>query len=63
MKSVLVSPNFLFKGGRKPVLNKPYPLSQFEVANRLSYFLWNNTCGSELFELAYQNKLSTPLNA
>ncbi len=57
MKSVLVSPNFLFKVEEEPVLNKPYPLSQFEVANRLSYFLWNSMPDQELFELAYQNKL------
>lgn len=58
LKAVLVSPNFLFKVEEEPQKNKPYPLSNFEVATRLSYFLWNSTPDKELFDLAFQGKLN-----
>ncbi len=57
MKAMLVSPNFLYKVEEEPQNDRPYPLSDFEVANRLSYFLWCSMPDDELFGLAYQNKL------
>lgn len=57
LKAILVSPNFIYKVEEEPELNTPYPLGNFEVANRLSYFLWNSMPDQELFELAHKGKL------
>ena len=57
IKGMLVSPNFVYKIEEEPVLNIPYPLNHFEVANRLSYFLWNSMPDQELFDLAHKGKL------
>lgn len=57
IKGMLVSPHFLYKIEEEPALNIPYPLGQFEVANRLSYFLWNSMPDQELFDLAHKGKL------
>jgi hypothetical protein len=57
LKAVLVSPNFLYKVEEEPQKEGSYPLSDFEVATRLSYFLWCSTPDQELFDLAYAGKL------
>lgn len=57
LKAVLVSPNFLFKVEEEPQKDGPYPLGDFEVATRISYFLWNSTPDQELMNLAYEGKL------
>ncbi|MEO8595292.1 MAG: DUF1592 domain-containing protein [Candidatus Solibacter sp.] len=59
-KTVLVSPDFLFKiEGRQ---EKPgiYPIGQYEMATRLSYFLWSTMPDDGLFQLADQGKLQDP---
>jgi hypothetical protein len=60
LKAVLVSSNFLFRiekdkepGNAKAI----HPISDFELATRLSYFLWSSMPDDELFNLAEQNKL------
>jgi Protein of unknown function (DUF1592)/Protein of unknown function (DUF1588)/Protein of unknown function (DUF1585) len=59
MKAVLVSPNFLYRYEEElPVPNDhPYPLSDFELASRLSYFLWSTLPDQELFDAAYRGIL------
>jgi hypothetical protein len=57
IKAILVSPNFLFKVEEEPQKEGPYPLSNFEVATRVSYFLWNSTPDQQLMDLAYAGKL------
>lgn len=59
LKAVLVSPNFLYRYEEElPVpLDHPYPLSNFELASRLSYFLWTTLPDKELFDAAYHNNL------
>ncbi|WP_229201332.1 DUF1592 domain-containing protein [Arcticibacterium luteifluviistationis] len=57
LKAVLVSPNFLYKVEEEPQKEGAYPLSDFEVASRLSYFFWCSTPDQELFDLAYAGKL------
>lgn len=58
---MLVSPSFLYRselpiaGGGKTV-----GLNEFELANRLSYFLWASKPDLELFKLANEGKLSEP---
>src|SRR5690606_25589151 len=60
-KTVLISPNFLYRVEEEPEKEGAYPLSDFEVANRLSYFLWSSMPDQELFDLAYAEKLHDTL--
>ncbi|NHE58297.1 DUF1592 domain-containing protein [Cyclobacterium sp. GBPx2] len=59
-KAILISPSFLYKMEEEPVVNEPVPLSDFELANRLSFFLWCSMPDDELFQLAVQGKLQEP---
>lgn len=54
LKGVLVSPHFLFIPERGPRLN------DFELASRLSLFLWNSMPDEQLFQLAATNQLHQP---
>jgi mono/diheme cytochrome c family protein len=54
LKSILVSPEFLF------LREKPGKLDDFALASRLSYFLWSSMPDEELLGLAGENKLSQP---
>ncbi|MDR3638660.1 MAG: DUF1592 domain-containing protein, partial [Isosphaeraceae bacterium] len=62
VEAVLVSPQFLFRvelGGRKRP-GEPtgaQPISDLELASRLSYFLWSSMPDEELYQLALSNKL------
>jgi hypothetical protein len=60
LEAVLVSPNFLFRVEGDPDLasSTPHPLNDFELASRLSYFLWSSMPDEELFALAKDGKLS-----
>ena len=60
LKAVLVWPDFLFRVEKKPAQPGIHPLSQFELATRLSYFLWSTTPDRTLTGLAEQGKLSQP---
>jgi hypothetical protein len=63
LKAVLVSPAFLYRieTDRKATLpNNAYPLDDYEIASRLSYFLWSSMPDAELFDLAKQGKLRDP---
>src|SRR5438876_497851 len=60
MKAALCSPNFLFrveKDFRIKGETFSEPITQFELASRLSYFLWSSMPDEELFELAGKTKL------
>jgi len=57
LRAVLVSPNFLFRVERDRPGEAIYPVSDFEFASRLSYFLWASMPDDELFKLAEQGKL------
>jgi hypothetical protein len=64
LKAVLVSPAFLYRieQDRKATLaNNAYPLDDYELASRLSYFLWSSMPDEELFEQAKQGKLRDPV--
>jgi len=60
--AILVSPNFLFKIEENAGnAQAPYPLlSEFELATRLSYFLWSSTPDRELLSLASKKQLRDP---
>ncbi len=59
MKAVLVSANFLYRYEEEldVPIDYSYALSNFELASRLSYFLWSTLPDQELFDAAIQNKL------
>jgi Protein of unknown function (DUF1588)/Protein of unknown function (DUF1587)/Protein of unknown function (DUF1585)/Protein of unknown function (DUF1595)/Protein of unknown function (DUF1592)/Planctomycete cytochrome C len=60
LEAILVSPEFLFRVERDADADKPaanHRISDFELATRLSYFLWSSMPDEELFRLAGQNTL------
>ena len=58
---VLVSPEFLFRMEQPAAANKAAPISDWELATRLSYFLWSSTPDAELRKLAASGRLRNPL--
>ncbi|MFO0810109.1 MAG: DUF1592 domain-containing protein [Gemmataceae bacterium] len=66
LNRVLVSPHFLFRVELDPADAKPgtaYALGEYELASRLSYFLWNTMPDDELFALAAKGQLRPNLDA
>jgi len=61
MKLVLVSPNFLFRVEATTTGTQPSEIDHYEMAARLSYFLWSSMPDEELFTLAAAKKLHDPL--
>ncbi len=60
LKAVLVSPRFLFRIEQDHVEPGIRPVTDHELAVRLSYFLWNSTPDAELDALADAGKLNQP---
>jgi hypothetical protein len=63
LERILASPKFLFRVERDPVdvgADKPYRVGDFELASRLSFFLWSSIPDDELLHLASEGKLSNP---
>jgi hypothetical protein len=61
MKAVLVSPHFLYRIEDDPKNPADVRLvSEFELATRLSYFLWSTMPDEELFALAAKGELRKP---
>jgi hypothetical protein len=64
--AVLVSPQFLYRSIRGPKGVTPatpdtaFPLTDLELASRLSFFLWNTGPDEELLTLASANGLTRP---
>ncbi|MBY0231195.1 MAG: DUF1592 domain-containing protein [Gemmataceae bacterium] len=65
MQAVLVSPKFLFRAeaGETPKTADPVPLDDWQLASRLSYFLWSSMPDDELFKLAGEKKLKANVEA
>ena len=60
LEAILVSPHFLFRIEHDPDPNNPatpHRLDDYELASRLSYFLWSSMPDEELFRLAREHKL------
>jgi hypothetical protein len=59
LKSVLLSPHFIFRVelDPNPTSLEPHPLSGYEAASRLSYFLWSSMPDDELFASAAASTL------
>lgn len=60
LKAVLCSPHFLFRVEMQKILPDPQPLEHYEMASRLSYFLWSSMPDDELFKLAAAKQLQDP---
>jgi hypothetical protein len=58
LSAVLVSPDFLFRPEIDPVPGKTRPLGGFELASRLSYFLWASMPDDELLARAESGALA-----
>ena len=60
VQAILVSPNFLFRiEGRDTTANVHY-VNDFELASRLSYFLWSSMPDDTLFDKAREGNLRDP---
>jgi hypothetical protein len=59
LRAVLVSPHFLFRV-EQPRGAEPQPVNDYELASRLSYFLWSSMPDDELFHLASEARLHEP---
>jgi cytochrome c551/c552 len=63
LRALLVSPNFLFRVERDPAASPAgsvYAVNDFELASRLSFFLWSSIPDEELLSLAEKGKLRDP---
>lgn len=69
--AILVSPHFLFRIERQPEgprtndpdddpKNSPYTITQYELASRLSFFLWSSLPDDELLDRAANGLLQEP---
>ena len=64
LTAVLASPRFIFRSELQPKPNEPgrvVKLNEFELASRISYFLWSSLPDDELFQLAQQKQLRANL--
>jgi mono/diheme cytochrome c family protein len=57
---VFVAPAFLYRLEAAPSGKQPGPVSNWELANRLSYFLWSSLPDTELREVAATGRLVDP---
>ena len=60
LKGVLVSPQFLFRIERDQESKEAYAVSDYELATRLSYFIWSSMPDEELTRVAAEGKLHDP---
>ncbi|MDE0315190.1 MAG: DUF1592 domain-containing protein [Candidatus Poribacteria bacterium] len=65
IKVILCSPKFLFRLelDDRSQSEEPIPINEFQLASRLSYFLWSSIPDDELLVLAEKNQLTTNLEA
>ena len=63
---VLVSPYFLFRAELDPLDVEPgvmYAVNEYDLASRLSYFLWNSMPDDDLVTLAANGKLRLDISS
>lgn len=60
LTAILVSPQFLFRAEIDGKATGDQPLNSFEIASRLSYFLWSSAPDDELLARAREGKLTNP---
>jgi hypothetical protein len=65
LERLLVDPDFLLRVERDPAQlaagQTAYPLTDLELASRLSFFLWSSVPDDELLSLAEQGRLTDPV--
>ncbi len=63
LRALLVSPSFIFREEQDPAGAKAgsvYKLNDYELASRLSYFLWSSMPDDDLMDLAQKGTLHEP---
>lgn len=61
LTAVLISPRFFMRiETTRPGVEGPYPVDDYDLASRLSYFLWSGPPDEELVALAAKGTLGTP---
>ena len=63
LQRILAGPEFLFRVERDPenvASGSAHPISELELASRLSFFLWSSIPDDELLDLAEQSRLKDP---
>ncbi len=60
LSAVLVSPHFIYRAEEGLFDSESKMVSEFELASRLSFFLWSSLPDEELLTLANEGKLSDP---
>lgn len=60
LQAVLVSPHFLFLVETDQESKEPYRIGEYELASRLSYFLWTSMPDEVLLDLARRGTLHEP---
>ena len=61
MKLILMSHNFLYRMESDPGIEGPYEIGNFELASRLSFFLWSSMPDKHLLNVAYKEDLHDSL--
>jgi hypothetical protein len=64
LEAVLSSPHFIFRFEEMPATAKPgdrYPISDLDLASRLSFFLWGAPPDTTLISIAKRGKLNDPV--
>lgn len=61
LQAVLLSPHFIFRVelDENPTSSAPHPLNQYELASRLSYFLWSSAPDATLLASAQSGALAS----
>ena len=63
LERILVGPEFLYRVEKDPQSAEPntaYPVSDLELASRLSFFLWSSLPDDQLLDLAERGRLRDP---
>lgn len=63
LQRLLVDPEFIYRSELEPdaiAAGSPYPISDLELASRLSFFLWSSIPDQELLQLAVTGRLHQP---
>jgi Protein of unknown function (DUF1592)/Protein of unknown function (DUF1588)/Protein of unknown function (DUF1585)/Protein of unknown function (DUF1595) len=63
IRAMLVNPNFLFRveaDPAKPGPNGVYPISDIDLASRVSFFIWSSVPDDQLLNLAVAGQLRAP---
>jgi Protein of unknown function (DUF1592)/Protein of unknown function (DUF1588)/Protein of unknown function (DUF1585)/Protein of unknown function (DUF1595)/Protein of unknown function (DUF1587)/Cytochrome C oxidase, cbb3-type, subunit III len=59
-RAALVSPNFLYRIEHEETNGAPWRINDYELASRLSYFVWSSMPDGRLFQLASRRELHKP---